>query len=120
MLVRLRHDRERGKRTNWLLIKRHDGYERRADGEAALKQTARLPRAAPWTRSPPARAAAQAVHARQGKQLQGDAIWHSNRGQQPAQTRNACAGAEGKAAAARAQERRQPCQASSRRSFARA
>ena len=38
VLVRLRHDRERGKRTNWLLIKRHDGYEREGDGEAVLEQ----------------------------------------------------------------------------------
>ena len=38
VLVRLRHDREHGKRTNWLLIKRHDGYEREGDGDAALKQ----------------------------------------------------------------------------------
>jgi bifunctional non-homologous end joining protein LigD len=28
VLVRLRRDRERGTRSNWLLIKRHDGYER--------------------------------------------------------------------------------------------
>src|SRR5262245_6736336 len=28
VLVRLRHDRERGRRINWLLIKRHDGLER--------------------------------------------------------------------------------------------
>jgi bifunctional non-homologous end joining protein LigD len=27
VLVRLRKDREGGKRTNWLLIKRHDGHE---------------------------------------------------------------------------------------------
>jgi bifunctional non-homologous end joining protein LigD len=32
VLVRLRHDREHGKRTNWLLIKRHDGNEREGDG----------------------------------------------------------------------------------------
>src|SRR5262247_4693558 len=38
VLVRLRHDRERGKRTNWLLIKRHDGYEREGDGESVLDQ----------------------------------------------------------------------------------
>ena len=38
MLVRLRHDREHGKRTNWLLIKRHDGYEREGDGDAVLEQ----------------------------------------------------------------------------------
>ena len=36
VLVRLRHDRERGKRTNWLLIKRHDGYEREDAGDGFL------------------------------------------------------------------------------------
>ena len=36
VLVRLRHDRERGKRTNWLLIKRHDGYEREGEADAVL------------------------------------------------------------------------------------
>jgi bifunctional non-homologous end joining protein LigD len=38
VLVRLRHDRERGKRTNWLLIKRHDGYERNNDEDELLSQ----------------------------------------------------------------------------------
>ena len=38
VLVRLRHDRERGKRTNWLLIKRHDGYERDNDEDKLLSQ----------------------------------------------------------------------------------
>jgi bifunctional non-homologous end joining protein LigD len=38
VLVRLRHDREGGKRTNWLLIKRHDGFEREGDGESVLDQ----------------------------------------------------------------------------------
>ncbi len=38
VLVRLRHHRERGKRTNWLLIKRHDGYERENDKDKVLSQ----------------------------------------------------------------------------------
>ena len=38
VLVRLRNDRERGKRTNWLLIKRHDGFEREGDGDSVLEQ----------------------------------------------------------------------------------
>jgi bifunctional non-homologous end joining protein LigD len=38
VLVRLRKDRERGKRTNWLLIKRHDGYEKEGDAEGILNQ----------------------------------------------------------------------------------
>ena len=37
VLVRLRKDREGGKRTNWLLIKRHDGYEKDG-GEDILAQ----------------------------------------------------------------------------------
>src|SRR5262249_29635887 len=36
VLVRLRHDRERGKRSNWLLIKRQDGFERDADPDGIL------------------------------------------------------------------------------------
>ena len=60
VLVRLRHDRERGKRTNWLLIKHHDGYEREGDDDELLARGSlgRL-RAAAWRRSPPARAAAR-------------------------------------------------------------
>src|SRR4029450_6511429 len=38
VLVRLRHDREQGKRTNWLLIKRHDGYEREGDNDRILAE----------------------------------------------------------------------------------
>ena len=38
ILVRLRHDREHGKRTNWLLIKRHDGYEREGDNDDILAE----------------------------------------------------------------------------------
>jgi bifunctional non-homologous end joining protein LigD len=38
VLVRLRHDREHGKRTNWLLIKRHDGYEREGDNDRILAE----------------------------------------------------------------------------------
>jgi len=36
VLVRLRHDREHGKRNNWLLIKRYDGYEREGDADGIL------------------------------------------------------------------------------------
>jgi bifunctional non-homologous end joining protein LigD len=43
VLVRLRHDRERGKRTNWLLIKRHDGYEKEGDADSNKSQPTREP-----------------------------------------------------------------------------
>ena len=38
VLTRLRNDREHGKRTNWLLIKRHDGYEKDGDADALLSE----------------------------------------------------------------------------------
>jgi bifunctional non-homologous end joining protein LigD len=38
VLVRLRHDRERGKRNNWLLIKHRDGFERDGKGDAVLAE----------------------------------------------------------------------------------
>ena len=39
VLVRLKADRERGgKRTNWLLIKHHDGYEKEGDADALLAE----------------------------------------------------------------------------------
>ena len=39
VLVRLKPDRERGRnRSNWLLIKHHDGYEKEGDADALLAQ----------------------------------------------------------------------------------
>jgi len=37
VLVRMRHDRDGGKRTNWLLIKHHDEHSVEADGAAILE-----------------------------------------------------------------------------------
>ena len=79
VLVRLRRDR-RGKRTNWLLIKRHDGYEREDDGEAVLGQD----------RSVASGRTMDEIAAGKGRRpkpfmlgkvnsFKADAIWHSNR-----------------------------------------
>jgi bifunctional non-homologous end joining protein LigD len=38
VLVRMKHDRRGGKRTNWLLIKHHDEAARDGDGDAILKK----------------------------------------------------------------------------------
>lgn len=40
VLVRMRHDRDGGKRTNWLLIKHHDDHAVEADGAAILEENA--------------------------------------------------------------------------------
>ena len=112
VLVRLRHDRERGKRTNWLLIKRHDGYEREGDAEGVLEQDRSVASgrtmeeiAAGKGRSPSRSCWARA------NSFKANAIWHSNRDDSTTQAGNACPGAEGKAAAPRAQERGCRCRA---------
>ena len=81
VLVRLRSDRERGKRTNWLLIKRHDGYEKDGDAEGILDQD----------RSVASGRSMEEIAAGKGRSpkpfmlgktnsFKANAIWHSNRG----------------------------------------
>ena len=71
VLVRLRGDRERSKRTNWLLIKRHDGYEREGDGDAVLSARPLCGlrphhgRDRCWQRAQP-----EALHAGKGQKIQ--------------------------------------------------
>ncbi len=57
VLVRMRNDRDGGKRTNWLLIKHRDDYAVDENGAAILEdnQTS-VASAEPWRQSPPARA----------------------------------------------------------------
>ena len=104
VLVRLRGDRERSKRTNWLLIKRHDGYEREGDGDAVLS-------ARPLCGLRPHHGRDCCGKGRSPKpfmlgkvkKFKADAIWHSNRDGRSAQTGTSrCS--EGKAAARRPQE----------------
>ncbi|WP_269716973.1 DNA ligase D [Caulobacter sp. NIBR2454] len=40
VLVRMKHDRNGGKRTNWLMIKHRDGYEHEGDADALLNENA--------------------------------------------------------------------------------
>ena len=80
VLVRLRHDRERGKRSNWLLIKRHDGYEREGDADKILSQD----RSVASGRSMEEIAAGEgrgpkAFMLTDRKAFAANAIWHSDR-----------------------------------------
>jgi bifunctional non-homologous end joining protein LigD len=84
VLVRLRGDRERSKRTNWLMIKRHDGYEREGDGDAVLRQDRSVASgrtmdeiAAGKGRSP------KPFMLGKVKKFRADAIWHSDRDGNP-------------------------------------
>jgi bifunctional non-homologous end joining protein LigD len=81
VLVRLRSDREGGKRTNWLLIKRQDGYEKDRAVDV-LEQD----------RSVASGRSMDEITARKGrkpkpfmlgkaKSFKANAVWHSNRGE---------------------------------------
>ncbi len=80
VLVRLRKDRQRGKRQNWLLMKRHDGYEREGEGDTTLDEN----------RSVASGRTMDEIAAGKGRgptpfmlgrstALKADAIWHSDR-----------------------------------------
>ncbi|MBW9081113.1 DNA ligase D [Rhizobium pusense] len=81
VLVRMRNDREGGKRTNWLLIKHHDDFSVEEDGAAILEDNA-ISVASGRTM--------EAIAAGKGKkpkpfmiesgEVQADAVWDSNHG----------------------------------------
>ncbi len=80
VLVRMKHDRSGGKRTNWLLIKHRDDYARPGDGEAVLKRD----------RSVASNRTLEQIAAGKGKAPEpfmmttriagSDAVWDSNKG----------------------------------------
>lgn len=82
VLVRLRNDREGGKRTNWLLIKRHDGYEKEAGATDILDKDLSVGSG----RSLDEIAAGKGRKPKPfmlGKtdSFKANAVWHSNRGE---------------------------------------
>jgi len=79
VLVRMRGDRFKGKRNNWLLIKHRDRFER--EGDAVLKQDRSVASGRPMAdiaagkgRSP------KPFMRRNGSKVRPDAVWDSNRG----------------------------------------
>lgn len=92
VLVRMRHDRDGGKRNNWLLIKHHDGLEREGDDDALLVED----------RSVASGRSMAAIAAGKGKKpkpfmmkraaaFSADAVWNSDRDDaaQPSTTKRA-------------------------------
>jgi bifunctional non-homologous end joining protein LigD len=78
VIVRMRHDRDGGKRNNWLLIKHHDDYERKGDLPVTDQD-----RSVASGRSMEDIAAGKGLRPKsfmvQGKAAASDAVWHSNR-----------------------------------------
>ena len=66
VLVRMKHDRERGKRTNWLLIKHRDEFAQDGDGDALLPRTVRRVRPRDGRHRGRQGPRAETVHAGQG------------------------------------------------------
>jgi len=81
VLVRMRNDRDGGKRTNWLLIKHHDEFSVEEDGAAVLEENAT---------SVASGRTMEAIAAGKGRKpkpfmvqsgdVQADAVWDSNHG----------------------------------------
>ena len=80
-LVRMDHDRERSKRTNWLLIKAHDGLERPGDGDALLRENdTSVASSRPMDRIAAGKGRGPKPFMKGGrKAAPADAVWRSNR-----------------------------------------
>jgi bifunctional non-homologous end joining protein LigD len=99
VLVRMRHDRTGGKRTNWLLIKHRDEFAREVEANSVLDedQSVASGRSMEEIAQGKGRAPKPFMTAKVGRG-KADAVWHSNRGE-AAQARtksNAAAPAQGK------------------------
>jgi len=82
VLVRMRHDRNGGKRTNWLLIKHRDEYAREGEDNDVLDEDRSVAsgRTMKQITDGKGRAPKPFMTARNGKG-KADAVWHSNRGE---------------------------------------
>jgi bifunctional non-homologous end joining protein LigD len=80
-LVRMDHDRERSRRTNWLLIKAHDGFERPGDGDALIRENdTSIASARPMAKIVEGKGRGpRPFMAGPGKAAPADAVWRSNR-----------------------------------------
>jgi bifunctional non-homologous end joining protein LigD len=81
VLVRMRHDRNGGKRTNWLLIKHRDDYSREDKGDIILDEDRSVAsgRAMKEIAAGKGKAPKPFMLAKNGR-AKSDAIWNSNRG----------------------------------------
>jgi bifunctional non-homologous end joining protein LigD len=83
VLVRMRHDRNGGKRTNWLLIKHRDEYAREGNANEILDadKSVASGRTMDQIAAGKGKAPKPFMTAR-SKRANADAVWHSNRGDQ--------------------------------------
>src|SRR4051794_21971930 len=81
VLVRMRHDRDGGKRTNWLLIKHRDEFAREGEGESILDEDKSVAsgRSMEQIAAGKGKAPKPFMSAR-SRRMNADAVWQSNRG----------------------------------------
>jgi bifunctional non-homologous end joining protein LigD len=81
VLVRMRHDRDGGKRTNWLLIKHRDEYAREGKANDVLEadRSVASGRTMEQIAAGQGKAPKPFMTARSGR-IKADAVWHSDRG----------------------------------------
>ncbi|MBV9912142.1 MAG: DNA ligase D, partial [Sinobacteraceae bacterium] len=83
VLVRMRHDRQGGKRTNWLLIKHRDEFARSGDHDALLADDRSVASGRPMAAIEAGKGRAprpfMLAAGRGGRIARADAVWHSNR-----------------------------------------
>jgi bifunctional non-homologous end joining protein LigD len=81
VLVRMKHDRLGGKRTNWLLIKHQDGYATAGDGDAILAEDRSIASGRTMAAIEAGEGRGPKPFMRRAKAAaQPDAVWDSNRG----------------------------------------
>ena len=93
VLVRMRNDRERGKRTNWLLLKHRDEFERK-DGEAVLQQDRSIASGRSMEEIAAGKGRGPRPFMAPGNKAVGKnpaAIWHSNKGAKTSRSKSSSA-----------------------------
>jgi bifunctional non-homologous end joining protein LigD len=80
VLVRMRHDRTGGKRTNWLLIKHRDEHAREGDGGAVLLEDRSVASGRPMAAIAAGEGRAPKAFMLKGKTAGPGAVWNSNKG----------------------------------------
>ena len=81
VLVRMKHDRNGGKRTNWLLIKHRDKYATDGHGDAVLAQVRSVASGRTMEKIAAGKGAGPKPFMMQGSSaVDADAVWDSNRG----------------------------------------
>ena len=81
VLVRMRHDRSGGKRTNWLLIKHRDEYARDGDGGVILDEDRSVASGRSMDQIAAGKGKAPKPFMTARGPAKADAVWHSNRGE---------------------------------------